>query len=78
MRLVQHGGPSPYPHNDGVVFHNNEHDLPSKPDGYYREYTVRTPGSSDRGPRRLVVGRSGDYWYTSDHYGSFRRVDVNR
>jgi ribonuclease T1 len=78
VRLIRRGGPFPYPHNDGVVFHNNEHRLPREPDGYYREYTVPTPGSPDRGARRLIVGRSGEYWYTSDHYESFRRVDVSR
>lgn len=78
VQLIQRGGPFPYPRNDGVVFHNNEHHLPREPDGYYREYTVPTPGSPDRGARRLIVGRSGEYWYTSDHYESFRRVDVSR
>jgi guanyl-specific ribonuclease Sa len=75
---IRAGGPFPYPHNDGGVFHNNEHHLPAKPDGYYREYTVPTPDSPDRGARRLIVGRAGDYWYTGDHYDSFRRVDVHR
>lgn len=72
------GGPFPYPRNDGVVFHNNEHHLPSEPDGYYREYTVPTPGSPDRGARRLIVGRDGRYWYTGDHYESFELVEVRQ
>jgi len=75
---IRAGGPFPYPRNDGVVFHNNEHHLPREPDGYYREYTVPTPGSPDRGARRLIVGRDGRFWYTSDHYDSFRQVDVHR
>jgi guanyl-specific ribonuclease Sa len=78
VRLVERGGPFPYPHNDGVVFHNNERHLPREPDGYYREYTVPTPGSTDRGARRLIIGKPGEYWYTGDHYETFQRVDVNR
>ena len=76
VRLIEQGGPYPYPHNDGVVFHNNEHRLPAEPDGYYHEYTVPTPGSPDRGARRMITGRAGQYWYTGDHYETFRRVDV--
>jgi ribonuclease T1 len=75
---IEAGGPFPYPHNDGVVFHNAEHRLPAEPDGYYREYTVPTPDSDDRGARRIIAGRNGQYWYTGDHYESFRRVDVHR
>jgi ribonuclease T1 len=75
---IRAGGPFPYPHNDGVVFHNAEHRLPVKPDGWYHEYTVPTPGSDDRGARRIVTGRDGRFWYTGDHYESFRRVDVKR
>jgi ribonuclease T1 len=76
--LIEHGGPFPYPRNDGVVFHNFEHRLPTEPDGYYHEYTVPMPGSPDRGERRIVTGRNGEYWYTDDHYESFERVDVDR
>jgi ribonuclease T1 len=75
---IRSGGPFPYPRNDGVVFHNNERHLPAEPDGYYREYTVPTPGSPDRGPRRLIAGRDGRFWYTADHYESFELVQVNR
>ncbi len=59
---------------DGTVFGNNEGLLPERPDGYYHEYTVPTPGSPDRGTRRLVVGRDGDVYYTGDHYATFRQV----
>jgi ribonuclease T1 len=78
VRLIKTGGPFPYPRNDGVVFHNNEHELPSEGDGYYREYTVPTPGSADRGARRIITGRGGQYYYTGNHYDSFVRVDVSR
>jgi guanyl-specific ribonuclease Sa len=76
VHRIEQGGPFPYPRNDGVVFHNNEHRLPAEPDGYYHEYTVPTPGSSDRGARRIIVGKGRQYWYTGDHYESFERVDV--
>jgi guanyl-specific ribonuclease Sa len=76
IRLIQRGGPFPYPDNDGVVFHNFEHRLPGEPDGYYHEYTVPTPGSPDRGTRRIITGAPGEYWYTGDHYETFERVDV--
>jgi len=59
---------------DGTVFGNFEHRLPARPDGYYHEYTVPTPGSRDRGARRLVVGLDGDVYYTGDHYATFRQV----
>ena len=48
--------------------------LPTEPDGYYREFTVVTPGSPDRGARRLIVGKNGEIYYTDDHYESFERV----
>jgi ribonuclease T1 len=76
--LIESGGPFPYPRNDGVVFHNNEHRLPPEPDGYYHEYTVPTPGSPDRGARRVITGAPGEFWYTGDHYETFQRVDVHR
>ncbi len=59
---------------DGSVFQNREGLLPEAEPGYYREYTVPTPGSEDRGARRLVVGRDGGIYYTDDHYESFREV----
>lgn len=76
VRLVQAGGPFPYPADDGVVFHNAQHLLPAEPDGYYREYTVPTPGESSRGARRLITGKDGEFYYTPDHYESFIRVTV--
>jgi guanyl-specific ribonuclease Sa len=77
VTLIKRGGPFPYPRNDGAVFHNNEHLLPSEPDGYYHEYTVPTPHSTDRGARRMITGEDGRYWYTGDHYESFDLVDVS-
>lgn len=78
VRLIQVDGPFPYPANDGVVFHNNEHLLPAEPDGYYHEYTVATPGEPTRGARRIITGNDGEYYYTGDHYETFTRVDVTR
>jgi ribonuclease T1 len=73
LTLIDQGGPFPYD-RDGTVFGNNEGLLPDRQRGYYREYTVPTPGERDRGARRLVVGRDGDVYYTGDHYESFRQV----
>jgi ribonuclease T1 len=70
---IEAGGPFPYK-QDGRVFHNREGLLPQAQRGYYREYTVRTPGARDRGARRIVAGREGEYSYTEDHYRSFRRI----
>lgn len=76
IALIRQGGPFPY-RKDGTVFQNRERLLPQKPRGYYREYTVKTPGARDRGARRIVTG--GDppeiYYYTSDHYRSFRQIE---
>ncbi|MGW4523276.1 ribonuclease domain-containing protein [Amycolatopsis sp. NPDC004378] len=74
--LIQKGGPFPYPQNDGVVFDNREGVLPSCASGYYHEYTVPTPGSSNRGTRRIVTGSGGEYFYTGDHYATFQVIDV--
>lgn len=74
LSLVQRGGPFPYK-QDGTVFQNREGHLPKRPRGYYREYTVPTPGAKNRGARRIVVGNDGDTWYTSDHYNTFVRID---
>ncbi|QFZ17274.1 ribonuclease domain-containing protein [Saccharothrix syringae] len=74
--LIERGGPFPYPRNDGTTFQNREKRLPGKSGDYYREYTVPTPGSDDRGPRRLVTGSADEVYYTGDHYASFVVVDV--
>lgn len=72
--LVKRGGPFPY-QRDGVEFGNYERLLPLRQRGYYREFTVPTPGASNRGARRIVVGgNGGEYFYTADHYRSFQRV----
>lgn len=73
LALIRDGGPFPY-QKDGTVFGNRERLLPRRERGYYREYTVRTPGSRDRGARRIVAGKSGELYYTDDHYRSFRRI----
>ncbi|MFC4001404.1 ribonuclease domain-containing protein [Prauserella oleivorans] len=77
-RLIEEGGPFPYPDQDGTIFGNRERLLPAKPAGYYREYTVETPGSPDRGTRRLVTGSEDELYYTGDHYQSFVVVDTRR
>ncbi len=75
--LIRQGGPFPH-EKDGVVFGNRERLLPPHQRGYYREYTVRTPGMSHRGTRRIVCGgqpKTPDAcYYTADHYASFRRI----
>ncbi|WP_329057614.1 ribonuclease domain-containing protein [Amycolatopsis sp. NBC_01480] len=75
--LIQSGGPFPYPKNDGVVFTNREGILPSCSSSYYHEYTVPTPGASNRGTRRIITGQGGEYFYTGDHYATFSVIDVN-
>jgi ribonuclease T1 len=73
LALIKDGGPFPY-ERDGIVFGNFEKRLPLQPRGYYREYTVKTPWRRDRGPRRIIAGRDNIYYYTDDHYRSFRRI----
>jgi ribonuclease T1 len=73
LALIKAGGPFPYS-QDGRTFQNREKILPRKERGYYREYTVKTPGAKDRGARRIVAGRGGEHYYTDDHYRSFRRI----
>ena len=73
LLLIRAGGPFPY-RQDGRIFSNRERLLPLKERGYYREYTVKTPGARDRGARRIVAGTGGEYYYTDDHYRSFRRI----
>ncbi|MYU11115.1 ribonuclease [Streptomyces sp. SID8361] len=75
LDLIEQGGPYPFP-QDGTVFQNREGILPSQSSGYYHEYTVITPGSDDRGAKRIVTGNKTDEdYYTSDHYASFDLVD---
>ncbi len=71
---IEAGRSLPYD-QDGSSFQNREGRLPSRPQGYYREYTVITPGSEDRGARRLVIGEGEETYYTADHYESFVQLD---
>lgn len=73
IALIDQGGPFPFD-ADGTVFQNRERILPRKSGGYYHEYTVITPGSRDRGARRIIAGAAGELYYTDDHYDSFREV----
>lgn len=73
LALIKVGGPFPYT-RDGITFGNYEKRLPMQPRGYYTEYTVKTPGRKDRGPRRIIAGERQDYYYTDDHYQTFRRI----
>ena len=73
LQLIEQGGPFPYD-RDGVVFGNYERRLPQHQRGYYREYTVPTPGVKSRGARRIIAGARHERYYTADHYNSFRRI----
>ena len=73
IELIRKGGPYPYA-KDGAIFGNREGLLPKQKRGYYREYTVKTPGVRNRGARRIVAGASGELFYTEDHYNRFRRI----
>ncbi|RZI40725.1 ribonuclease [Herbaspirillum sp. HC18] len=77
LALIKKGGPFPYP-KDGSVFRNYEGVLPKQKRGYYHEFTVPTPGVRNRGARRIISGgdpaTSGEYYYTDDHYATFRRI----
>lgn len=73
LALIREGGPYRYTQDD-QAFGNFERILPRKAPAYYREYTVRTPGETDRGARRIVAGEGGDKYYTDDHYESFRFI----
>lgn len=77
LARIAAGGPFEH-RQDGSVFQNREHRLPSRDRGWYREYTVETPGSDDRGARRIVTGGDppSEFWYSDDHYRSFRRIDA--
>ena len=73
IALIRKGGPYPYA-KDGAIFGNREAILPRQNRGYYREYTVKTPGQRSRGARRIIWGKGGEFYYTEDHYNHFRRV----
>lgn len=78
LRLIERGGPYPHRQDDGV-FGNRERRLPLQARGYYREYTVETPGARDRGARRIIAGGRppSEFFYTDDHYRSFRRFTLD-
>jgi ribonuclease T1 len=73
LKLIEKGGPFPFD-RDGIVFGNFEKRLPIKERGYYREFTVITPGVRHRGARRIVTGQGGEKYYSDDHYKTFKRV----
>lgn len=73
LKQIKNNGPYDYP-KDGVVFSNRERILPKQKRGYYREFTVKTPGARNRGARRIVAGVVGEYFYTDDHYASFKHI----
>lgn len=73
LALIDQGGPFPY-EEDGTTFSNREGILPDHEEGYYKEHTVETPGSDDRGARRIVTGSGGEFYWTDDHYASFSRI----
>ena len=79
LALIARGGPFPH-RQDGAVFQNREGRLPRQGRGYYREYTVDTPGLAHRGARRIVTGGDPprEYYYTDDHYESFRRFEMSQ
>lgn len=76
LKQIKSGGPFAYPDKDGSTFNNFEKQLPQQPRGYYREYTVPTPGVQHRGARRIVSGGNPpvEFYYTADHYRSFSRI----
>jgi ribonuclease T1 len=73
LSMIKKGPPYPY-RKDGTTFGNREKRLPARQQGYYKEFTVKTPGSHDRGARRIVAGAVGEYYYTDDHYRTFRLI----
>jgi ribonuclease T1 len=75
LALIRAGGPYPYPRSDNQTFSNRERLLPAEPRGYYKEFTVITPGSGDRGARRIITGSQGERYWTADHYASFSRIE---
>lgn len=77
LDLIESGGPFPF-RQDGVIFQNRENRLPDRPQGYYHEYTVITPGLTHRGARRIITGTPPETWYTDDHYRTFTVIDPRR
>ena len=75
--LIERGGPFPYPQKDGTVFGNFEKRLPIAARGYYREYTVPTPGARNRGARRIIATQQREYYYTGDHYATFAKIQLS-
>ena len=75
LALIRKGGPYPYS-KDGTIFSNRERALVKQPRGYYREYTVKTPGARDRGARRIICGgkQQLECFYTADHYATFKKI----
>jgi ribonuclease T1 len=73
LALIRKGGPFPYA-KDGAIFSNREGILPKQKRGYYKEYTVKTPGERTRGARRIIWGKGGEFFYTEDHYNHFSRI----
>ncbi len=73
LQAIKRGGPYAF-ERDGVVFGNYERRLPPRQRGYYREYTVPTPGVRNRGARRIIAGMHAEYYYSADHYRSFQRI----
>jgi ribonuclease T1 len=77
LKLIKQGGPFPY-EKDGSVFGNYEKLLPKRHRGFYREFTVKTPYTRNRGARRIVAGGEypsyREFYYTEDHYASFKRI----
>ncbi len=73
LRAIKQGGPFAYS-RDGVVFNNFEGILVKRPRGYYHEYTVKNPGAHNRGARRIISGAANEYYYTADHYQTFKRI----
>lgn len=70
---IEKGEPFRYP-KDNTIFRNREGKLPVKDFDYYREYTVATPNASDRGAKRIIVGKNGEKFYTDDHYQTFKEI----
>jgi ribonuclease T1 len=73
LQAIKQGGPFAFK-RDGAVFNNFEKVLPKRQHGYYHEYTVVKSGQHNRGVRRIVSGEAGEYYYTADHYQTFKRI----